>query len=94
VRTPTLIIRQLRIGDAILELLAPASADSPLHQRRPGLVSMASWEVKDLQAAVAAARAAAFTAPDAAPGPLPGTRISTIPGSELASVNMQLLQYA
>ena len=93
VRTPTMVIRQLRIGNAVLELLAPASADSPLHQRKPGLVGMVSWEVKDLQAAVATARAAGFTVSEPASGPLPGTRISTIPGSELAGANLQLLQY-
>jgi catechol 2,3-dioxygenase-like lactoylglutathione lyase family enzyme len=93
VTTPTMVIRQLRIGDAVLELLGPASPDSPLRQRPPGLVGMASWEVDDIEAAVRQARGAGFTVPDAAPGPLPGTRITTIPGSELAGVNMQILQY-
>jgi catechol 2,3-dioxygenase-like lactoylglutathione lyase family enzyme len=92
--TPTLRIRQLRLGDAILELLGAASADSPIHHRPAGLVGMASWEVADLDEAVRLARAAGFPAPDPAPGPLPGTRISTIPGTELAGVNMQLLEYA
>lgn len=93
VRTATLLIRQLRLGDAVLELLAGASPDSPLHQRPPGLVSMASWEVADLPAAVAHARAAGFPVPDPAPGPLPGTRIAIVPAAELAGVNLQLLQY-
>jgi hypothetical protein len=95
VRTPTLIIRQFLMGNAVLELLGAASAESPIHQRKPGLVSMASWEVvANLDEAVALARQAGFTVPDPAPGPLPGTRITTIPGAELAGVNMQLLQYA
>jgi len=93
VRTPTLIIRQLRLGDAVLELLGAASPDSPINQRPPGPVRMASWEVPDLDRAVALARQAGFTPSDPAPGPLPGTRISTIPGPELAGVHMQLLQY-
>jgi catechol 2,3-dioxygenase-like lactoylglutathione lyase family enzyme len=91
--TPTLVIRQLRIGGAVLELLGAASPDSPILQRPPGLLSMASWEVDDLDAAVRQARAAGFTASDPAAGPLPGTRVSTIPAAELAGVNMQLLQY-
>jgi catechol 2,3-dioxygenase-like lactoylglutathione lyase family enzyme len=37
VATPAMIIRQMRIGDAVLELLGPAAADSPLWQRPPGL---------------------------------------------------------
>jgi catechol 2,3-dioxygenase-like lactoylglutathione lyase family enzyme len=94
VTTPTMVIRQLRIGDAVLELLGPAAADSPLRQRQPGLVGMASWEVEQLEAAVAKARTAGFTVTDPAAGPLPGTRIATVQGAELAGVNMQLLAYA
>jgi catechol 2,3-dioxygenase-like lactoylglutathione lyase family enzyme len=93
VTMPAMVIRQLRIGDAVLELLGAASPDSPLCKRPPGLVSMASWEVDDLDRAVRQAREAGFAVPDPAPGPLPGTRIATIPGSELAGVNIQLLQY-
>lgn len=93
VRTPAMIIRQLRIGDAVLELLGPATADSPIAKRPPGLVSMAAFEVADLDAAVAAARAAGFTVPEPAAGALPGTRTATIPAGELAGMAMQLLQY-
>jgi hypothetical protein len=54
---------------------------------------MASWEVPDLDDAVRHGRMAGFTVPDPDGGPLPGTRIATIPGTELAGVNLQLLQY-
>ncbi len=90
---PTLRVRQFRVGDAIFELLAPASPDSPLHARKPGLSSLASWEVADLESAVRLARAAGLTAPDPVAGALPGTRIATIPGAELGGMTMQLLQY-
>jgi hypothetical protein len=93
VKTHAMVIRQLRIGDAVIELLGPTSPDSPICKRPPGLVSMASWQVDDLNAAVRQAREAGFTVPDPAEGMLPGTRIATIQGSELAGVNMQLLQY-
>jgi catechol 2,3-dioxygenase-like lactoylglutathione lyase family enzyme len=93
VRTPTMIIRQLKIGDAIFELLGPAGPDSPIHQRPAGLVRMAAWEVDDLPAAVALARSAGFTVSDPATGILPGTRTATIPAAELGGVAMQLLQY-
>jgi catechol 2,3-dioxygenase-like lactoylglutathione lyase family enzyme len=93
VTTPTMVIRQLRIGDAILELLGPASADSPIHQRPPGLVSVASLEVADLQAAVTLVRKAGFTISDPAPGPLPSTHIATVSGDQLGGLNLQLLQY-
>jgi catechol 2,3-dioxygenase-like lactoylglutathione lyase family enzyme len=93
VRTPAMVIRQLRIGDAIFELLGPAAPDSPLHRRPPGLVSMAAWEVEDLAATVAQARAAGFTVPEPAVGVLPGTRTATIPAPELGGTAMQLLEY-
>jgi catechol 2,3-dioxygenase-like lactoylglutathione lyase family enzyme len=93
VMTSTMVIFQHRIGDAVVELLAPASAESPLRERPPGLVGMASWEVDNLAAAVAQAKSAGFTPNDPAPGPLPGTRIATIQGTELAGLNMQLLEY-
>jgi catechol 2,3-dioxygenase-like lactoylglutathione lyase family enzyme len=93
VTTQTMVIRQLRFGDAVLELLGPVGKDSPLWKRPPGLVSMASWEIGDLETAVAHVRAAGFTVSEPAAGPLPGTRIATVPGTELAGVNLQLLQY-
>jgi hypothetical protein len=54
---------------------------------------MASWEVADVEAAVTHARSANFSASEPATGPLPGTRIATVAGVELAGVNLQLLQY-
>ena len=86
-------VRQLGIGDAILELLGDPTNSGPLRQRPFGLLSMASWEVADLEGAVALARAAGFTVSDPAAGALPGTRIATIPADELAGLRMQLLQY-
>lgn len=88
-----MIIRQLKIGDAILELLGPASADSPLASRPPGQASMCAWEVPDLDAAVALARERGFTPSEPNKGVLPGTRVATIPAAELAGVGMQLLEY-
>jgi catechol 2,3-dioxygenase-like lactoylglutathione lyase family enzyme len=93
VRSATSIIRQFKIGDAIIELLGPATPESPLAQRPPGLISMAAFEVSDMADAVAQARAAGFTVADAAPGSLPGTRVTTIPASELSGLALQLLEY-
>lgn len=93
VRGPGVIIRQLKMGDAMLELLGPDGPESRLHGRPPGLASMVAWEVDDLDAAVALARERGFTPNDPAPGILPGTRVATIPAQELAGVGMQLLEY-
>jgi catechol 2,3-dioxygenase-like lactoylglutathione lyase family enzyme len=91
--TTTTVIRQMKMGDAIFELLGPATPDSPLLQRPPGLISMVAVEVADLDAAVKQARAAGFTAPDPATGVLPGTRTATIPSGELGGMSLQLLEY-
>jgi catechol 2,3-dioxygenase-like lactoylglutathione lyase family enzyme len=93
IATPVMIIRQFKIGDAIMELLGPATADSPMRSRPAGLVSMTALEVPDLAAAVAHARAAGFSAPDPATGVLPDTRTATIPATELSGLGLQLLEY-
>ncbi len=91
--SPTVVVRQLRIGDAILELLGPSSPDSPIRQRPPGLGSSCSFEVADLEAAIAHARARGFTVPDHRIGTLPGTIVTTISAEEMSGINFQLLQY-
>lgn len=93
VTTPSIVIRQFKIGDAIIELIRPASPQSPAAQRPAALSAMAACEVTDMAAAVARARAAGFTLPDAAPGALPGTRVTTIPAAELSGLALQLLEY-
>src|SRR5439155_771331 len=74
VRTPVMLIRQMRVGDAMLELLGPATPDSPVASRPPGQVSMAAFEVPDIAAAVTHARAAGVVVPAPPPkGPTPGS---------------------
>ncbi len=91
--TPGVIIRQLRTGDAILELLAPPSPSSPIASRTAGLASVVAFEVDDLDDAVALARDRGFnpSAPEA--GVIPGTRRATISAAELAGLSLQLLAY-
>lgn len=94
IATPALIIRQLKIGDAIFELLGPASPDSPMASRPASLASMAAWEVSgSLDDAVALARSRGFTVSDPEAGVIPGTRRASIPANELAGTGMQLLEY-
>jgi catechol 2,3-dioxygenase-like lactoylglutathione lyase family enzyme len=93
IRGRGIVIRQMKVGDAILELLAPEAADSPMRQRPPGLSSMCAFEVPDVDAAVALARERGFTPSDPATGVLPGTRVATIPGAQLSGMGMQLLEY-
>ncbi len=94
ITTPALIIRQLKIGDAIFELLGPASPDSPMASRPASLASMAAWEVSGLlDDAVALARSRGFTVSDPEVGVIPGTRRASIPAGELGGTGMQLLEY-
>jgi catechol 2,3-dioxygenase-like lactoylglutathione lyase family enzyme len=91
--SPTVVVRQLRLGDAMFELLGPATPDSPLRQRRPGLNSTVSVEVPNLDQTVAHVEAAGFTVADRRVGTLPGTIVATIPAAQMSGVNVQLLQY-
>lgn len=91
--SPTVVVRQLKIGDAMFELLGPATPDSPIRQRPPGLNSMFSVEVPDLDAAVAHTKAAGFEVEGPRIGTLPGTKVATIPGAQTSGLNVQLLQY-
>lgn len=93
VRGPGIIIQQMKVGDSIIELLAADGPESRLQGRPPGLSSMVAWEVPVLDDAVALARERGFAPSEPAKGILPGTRVATIPGSELAGVGMQLLEY-
>jgi catechol 2,3-dioxygenase-like lactoylglutathione lyase family enzyme len=93
VKTPTLLIRQHKVGDAVIELLGAAGPDSPIHKRRPGLVSLASLEVSDLDAAIAAAQGHGFHPSEPAGGPLAATRIATLPPEEMGGLSLQLLEY-
>jgi catechol 2,3-dioxygenase-like lactoylglutathione lyase family enzyme len=93
VKTPTLHIRQHKIGDAVVELLGAAGPDSPIHERRPGLVSMVSLEVTGLDHVAGLARKAGFHPSEPVTGPLTGTRISTLPADEMGGLSVQLLEY-
>lgn len=93
IRTPQLIIRQMKVGDAIFELLGPATPESPLANRPPGIASMCAWEVLALDEAASLARERGFAVSEPEPGVIPGTRRATIAGPELGNVAMQLLEY-
>ncbi len=89
-----MLIRQMKVGDAIFELIGPDSPESPLASRPAGLISMAAFEVADLEGAIALARERGFTLPDAAVGVLPGSRVSTISGDQLSGLSLQMIAFA
>lgn len=86
-------IRQLRIGDATLELIGPADADSPVRQRPAGLASVTAFEVADLDAVVAQVRSRGFELADPAPGVLPRSRVSTVTPDQLGGLALQLISF-
>lgn len=94
IHSPKMTILQMKVGDAIFELLGPAGPDSPMAGRPAALASMAAWEVSGpLDDAVALARERGFSCSDAEAGVIPGTRRASIPAAELGGVGMQLLEY-
>lgn len=93
VRGAGMIIRQMKVGDAVFELLGPDGPESRLHSRPAGIANMCAFEVPDVAEAVAIARKQGFNPNDPATGVLPGTRVATIPANELSGVGMQLLEY-
>jgi catechol 2,3-dioxygenase-like lactoylglutathione lyase family enzyme len=93
VRSPVTIVRQFKIGDAMIELLAPTTPEAAAAPRQLGLARMAAFEVADMTAAVAQARSGGFTVADPVAGTLPGTRVTMIPAAELSGLRLQLLEY-
>jgi catechol 2,3-dioxygenase-like lactoylglutathione lyase family enzyme len=93
VRGRGMVIKQMKLGNAIVELLGPETPESPLASRPAGLIAMAAYEVPDLAAAVATARERGFTLPDPAEGVLPGTRVATIGPDQMGGLSLQLLEY-
>ena len=94
VRGSGMIIRQLKVGDVMVELLGPDSPESPMASRPPGMASMCAFEVSGpLDDAIALARDRGFGPADARAGVLPGTRVTTVPAAELSGIGLQLLEY-
>jgi len=86
-------IRQLRIGDATLEIIGPDGADSLIHRRPAGLASVTAFEVADLDAVVAEVRRRGFDLVDPAPGVLPGSRVATVSPEQLGGLALQLIAF-
>jgi catechol 2,3-dioxygenase-like lactoylglutathione lyase family enzyme len=93
IQGPGFLIRQIPVGDLMIELLAPTGKASPLAAAPPGLLPVLACEVDDIAACVDLARQRGFTPSDPGPGALPGTLVTTIPATETSGIQYQLLQY-
>ena len=84
-------------GGAFLEIAQPLSEDNRIAQviaeRGEGMFSL-SFEVDDLDAAVAELRAAGVTVDDPGDGLLPGTRVARFDPGETNGVSLQLIERA
>ena len=81
-----IVIGQMPCGQCIIELVAPASDDSPMAQRVGELgeraASMVAIEVDDIEAEIARYRGAGVELPDATPGALPNSVRTSIPAEQ------------
>jgi catechol 2,3-dioxygenase-like lactoylglutathione lyase family enzyme len=83
------IIRQLQVGTAMVELLQPTGDV----QLPPGLLQMIATKVDDVAACVELARERGFTLDDPGPGALPDTLVARFDPAELSGLTLHLLQY-
>ena len=91
------MIAQVPSGQCMIELIYGTAPESPIAQRvaqnGEGMSPMVAIEVKDIDAEIARYRAAGYTLPDAATGPLPVSVTSTISADQTHGLNIQLIQF-
>ncbi len=92
-----MVIGQMHSGQAVVELIAATSPESPMAQRiaeqGERASSMVAIEVKDIDVEVAKYRAKGLAIPDPAPGALPDSRTSTISPEQAFGLAIQLIQF-
>lgn len=88
-----MVIHQLRIGDAVLELIAPDSPESPVADRPKGLASMAAFEVEDLPSCRSALLDQGFDPTEIADGALPNSQTVVVGGDQLSGLTLQLISF-
>lgn len=92
-----MLIAQVAAGRCMVELLSPTAPESPmaerLAQQGEGMSSMIALPVADIDAEIARYRAAGYTLPDAATGPLPNSVTSTITIDQVFGLAIQFIQF-
>ncbi len=90
-------IAQVPVGQMIVELIYPKAPESPIAERiaqnGEGMGTSVAFEVQDIDAEIARYRAAGYTLPDAATGPLPVSVTSTISADQAFGLGIQLIQF-
>jgi len=92
-----ILIGQIPCGKAIMELVQPASGDSPLAAQLENVgehpASMIAIEVSDLEGEIARYRSASLTVSDSSRGPIPGTMRASLNPKETFGLAIQLISY-
>lgn len=92
-----MVIGQMPAGQCTIELLAPASEDSPMAARiaeqGERAASMVAIEVDDIEAEIAHYRAAGIDVSDANAGVLPDSLTATISAKQAFGLGIQLISF-
>jgi len=88
-----MVIHQLQIGDAVLELIAPDGPDSPVAQRALGLASMAAFEVGDLLSCRSLLVDQGLDPNPITDGVLPNSETVVVGGEKLSNFTVQLISF-
>ena len=88
-----MLIHQLQVGDAVLELIAPDGLDSPVATRPLGLASMAAFEVEDLPSCRSLLADQGFDPNPITQGVLPNSETVVVGGEKLSEFTLQLISF-
>ena len=88
-----MVIHQLQIGDAVLELISPDGPNSPVSQRPLGLASMAAFEVGDLSSCRSLLLDQGFDPNQITEGVLPKSETVVVGAEELSGFTLQLISF-
>lgn len=92
-----ILIGQIICGQTVMELVQPATNDSPLAERIGSVgehpASMIAIEVPDIEEEISRYRSAGMTVSDSSPGPIPGTLRASLTAEETYGLGIQLISY-
>ena len=92
-----ILIGQIICGQTVMELVQPATNDSPLAERIGSIgehpASMIAIEVPDIEEEISRYRSAGMTVSDSSPGPIPGTLRASLTAEETYGLGIQLISY-
>jgi len=92
-----ILIGQILCGQTVMELVQPATNDSPLAERIATIgehpASMIAIEVPNIEEEISRYRSAGMTVSDSSLGPIPGTLRASLAADETYGLGIQLISY-